>query len=329
MPLFFMDYLFFDTECANCFNGIGKLCEFGYVLTDSSFNVIKQENILINPESKFDVKGLKYGHITLSLPYNEYKKCPTFIDVYPKIKRLLTRKNTVVIGYSTSGDAKYIEGTINRYKLPQINYLFLDLKKVVADIEKKENGLHLIDVYNDYYPKTNNHHTGLVDAILTLKIAKYIDENRVKFEKIVKNPKYYGEVFLNRIIDHEYNILPYSNSNKMNKKNAAIFHELVHDNHKCTGNRFYFKEEYLKENFPIASLVVFNMTKHNYKYAKGVPIPINIFTNLPRKPFLRKIGLTKKELKDIDLENIYANVSKYRNWYRTYLKHKRTLSIFN
>ena len=27
-------YLFFDVECANCFNGKGKLCSFGYVLTD-------------------------------------------------------------------------------------------------------------------------------------------------------------------------------------------------------------------------------------------------------------------------------------------------------
>ena len=35
-----MKYLFFDIECSNCFNNIGKMCEFGYVVTDENFKII-------------------------------------------------------------------------------------------------------------------------------------------------------------------------------------------------------------------------------------------------------------------------------------------------
>ena len=44
-----MKYLFFDIECSNCFNGIGKMCEFGYVLTDESLRVMKSGEIPMSP----------------------------------------------------------------------------------------------------------------------------------------------------------------------------------------------------------------------------------------------------------------------------------------
>ena len=54
-----MNYLFFDIECATCRGGKGKICEFGYLLTDDNFNEIKREEILINPNSPFDWYTLK------------------------------------------------------------------------------------------------------------------------------------------------------------------------------------------------------------------------------------------------------------------------------
>ena len=44
-----MKYLFFDIECSNCHGGIGKMCEFGYVLTDENFNIISQDDIPMSP----------------------------------------------------------------------------------------------------------------------------------------------------------------------------------------------------------------------------------------------------------------------------------------
>ena len=47
-------YLFFDIECANCFNGEGKMCSFGYVLTDADFNILDSQDLVMNPETEFD-----------------------------------------------------------------------------------------------------------------------------------------------------------------------------------------------------------------------------------------------------------------------------------
>ena len=44
-----MNFLFFDCECSKCSKTTSKLCSFGYVLTDSNLNIIKKEDLLINP----------------------------------------------------------------------------------------------------------------------------------------------------------------------------------------------------------------------------------------------------------------------------------------
>ena len=41
-----MKYVFFDIECANCYQGKGKICSFGYVITNENFDV----------EEKYDTK---------------------------------------------------------------------------------------------------------------------------------------------------------------------------------------------------------------------------------------------------------------------------------
>jgi hypothetical protein len=43
-----MDYIFFDIECANCFGGRGKICSFGYVITDENFNIRQKNDLIIN-----------------------------------------------------------------------------------------------------------------------------------------------------------------------------------------------------------------------------------------------------------------------------------------
>ena len=47
-----MRYLFFDCEFANCYNGKEKICEFGYVMVDETFNVLYKGNIINNPNIK-------------------------------------------------------------------------------------------------------------------------------------------------------------------------------------------------------------------------------------------------------------------------------------
>ena len=47
-------YLLFDIECANCFNGIGKMCSLGYVLVNEDFEILDEDDVVMNPETEFD-----------------------------------------------------------------------------------------------------------------------------------------------------------------------------------------------------------------------------------------------------------------------------------
>lgn len=47
-------FLFFDIECANCFNGIGKMCSLGYVIINENFEILDEDDVVMNPETEFD-----------------------------------------------------------------------------------------------------------------------------------------------------------------------------------------------------------------------------------------------------------------------------------
>ena len=95
-----MKYLFFDVECSNCHNGIGKLCEFGYVLTDEKFNILAKDDIPMSPGkghwSRFDLTGRKSERdLVLSYDYDYYYAQPEFPSFYARIKKLMCDKDTI------------------------------------------------------------------------------------------------------------------------------------------------------------------------------------------------------------------------------------------
>ena len=47
-------FVFFDCECANTFDGVGKICSLGYVIADDELNIIESEDVVMNPECEFD-----------------------------------------------------------------------------------------------------------------------------------------------------------------------------------------------------------------------------------------------------------------------------------
>ena len=74
-----MNLVFFDIECASVHKTTAKICAFGYVVCDEQFNIIKKEDILINPKGGFHLTDRK-GEKGLELPYDysEFKKHPPF-----------------------------------------------------------------------------------------------------------------------------------------------------------------------------------------------------------------------------------------------------------
>ena len=181
-----MNYLFFDVECANSFDGIGKICEFGYVLTDKNLNIIKQGIYLINPDAEFDWY-VKYKIISYAI--KEYEKAPKYPQIYRMhIQELVELPDTLYVGHGVRDDIKYLNDEANRYNLPrferqcidssQIHRRFYNLpqtKGLKAIVKELEIGDHK-KLHNSEY-----------DAKMTLEYVKRMcEESGLSFEQLIK-----------------------------------------------------------------------------------------------------------------------------------------------
>lgn len=85
-----MKYLFFDIECANRLN---KICEFGYVLTDENFKILKKDDIPMSPGDKQN-KNDQFKNTEFNWAYDKdyYFECPKFPCYYEFLKTLFEDK---------------------------------------------------------------------------------------------------------------------------------------------------------------------------------------------------------------------------------------------
>ena len=122
-----MKMVFFDIECACVHKTYAKICAFGYVVCDENFNILEKEDILINPNGKFELTD-RTGEKGIKLPYEyeNFANYPDFRAVYPRITRLLEEKNNCVLGHAVLNDIKYLNCETRRYKLPPFNFKFWD-----------------------------------------------------------------------------------------------------------------------------------------------------------------------------------------------------------
>ena len=164
-----MRYLFFDIECANCFQGKGKICSFGYVLTDTSFEVLDKYDMVINPASKFNLGP----DIVLAYDKNTFKHAPLFPDFYPEITTLLEDEDTLVFGFSASNDARYLNNDCMRYDLPSIDYRLYDVQQILMGMKETRNQPSLLGSCLEYGINVNqNIHKSDDDSLMTMKLFR-------------------------------------------------------------------------------------------------------------------------------------------------------------
>lgn len=125
-----MNYLFFDIECANCYGGRGKICSFGYVLTDENLNILEKEDIIINPRSSFNLGP----DLKLAYTKAEFKEAFPFTAYYDHIGALLEYDDYVILGYSIENDANFLRSDCKRYELPCYAFDFYDVQCMVMQI---------------------------------------------------------------------------------------------------------------------------------------------------------------------------------------------------
>ena len=187
-----MNYVFFDIECANCFQGRGKICSFGYVITDEFFNIIEKKDIIMNPRSKFHLIG-HGNHPGIVLAYDEkqFKSSPSFPAFYDQIRALLQDKNNIVFGFSVMSDANYIKSECQRYHKDVFDYNFIDVQRIYTDLHSLTNTPSLIKCANEYgVSQTQDVHKSDDDALFTMRVMKGMCETTslTPFELISKYP---------------------------------------------------------------------------------------------------------------------------------------------
>ena len=182
-----MNYLFFDLECANTFDNIGKICEFGYVLTDENLNVIRHGIHLINPVAKFDwyVK-----HKILSRPTSDYMNVPKYPKIYKEhIKELLEAPDTVYVGHGVENDVKFLNDEAARYKLPKFERDYVDAALIHKSFYNLENTRSIKKIITEELGIKDKKklHNSEYDAKMTLAyVNKMCQESNFSFEQLIK-----------------------------------------------------------------------------------------------------------------------------------------------
>lgn len=174
-----MRYLAFDIECANNFNGIGKICEFGYVISDENFNILEKECIIMDPEDVFDLgpswKRLKLGFAESY--YHYQKSLPYFAD---KINKLLSQEDVRIIGHAVSNDIGFLFTDFDSYELKVVDYVAYDTQIFYNLLHYNEyiKNINLEEAYNTLVPLKErmrvHAHKADDDALMTLEVLKYI-----------------------------------------------------------------------------------------------------------------------------------------------------------
>ncbi len=189
--------LFFDVECSNCYGGRGKVCEFGAVLTDEHFDVIREFDIPMSPghgrENRFDEK-IYDRDPSFDWAYDKefYLTCPEFPHHYQSIKNLLEDKDTIVFGYAVDNDIRYLGSSTRKYHLEQLSYTANDIKPMIKLYSKQKlqiGGLN--GAFENFCGAQAKMglcpHLSRDDAKMTMLIVKKVCENlEVTVEELIE-----------------------------------------------------------------------------------------------------------------------------------------------
>lgn len=336
-----MNYLFFDTECAY---GRGGICEFGYILTDENFNVIKADNLLINPHIKFDDYGHQKAGIIFAYSKDEYYSSPDIMDRYDEIANLLTDKNNVVIGYATDSDAKFLINDLDRFDLPYINFTFWDVLKMYRLIAKRDTQLKLDILYAETGKKQLMHHEALADTEMTIEVLKkLLSDHGMTFQSVMETFKEAsGESFNGRLVFNDGSVFNYTKGGRTTVANRRILDDHIKSpsigrlSDKFQGKIFSVAPNIAKENFAVTLATCSRSKKMGGQFTLSICdahyLLVDEKSRIPRNRMRRGVKLVKAdELEtilelnagDLDSENVVIDeligeLPENAEWYEDY-----------
>lgn len=159
-----MNYLLFDIECVYD-KQEQYMLSFGYVKTDKDFNVIKREDILINPNLTFSLTDVG---VPVYYTIREILNSPIFPEVYHKIKSLLEEKDQYVIGHAIMNDVNYLVDECISYELDGFNFSFFDAQIIYCLLNNETRRVSLDNILLNLGIARSNLHRSDEDAYHTM-----------------------------------------------------------------------------------------------------------------------------------------------------------------
>lgn len=166
-------YVFFDCECANTFDGIGKICSLGYVIADDDLNVIESEDVVMNPECEFDWYLFSgKGDCKLAYSKDYFRIKPNFDSYYKDIKKLFTTGNRYIAGYAVANDVGFVNNACERYNRDYIQFRAFDLERYLnKKYEKRQKLVEWAEEFGVNVAKYQSHKS-VDDAMMTMLCLK-------------------------------------------------------------------------------------------------------------------------------------------------------------
>lgn len=288
-----MKYLFFDIECSD---GL-RMCEFGYVITDENYNVLKREVIPMNPESRFEVFERR-GRPGIELYYTEvyYKMCATFPFYYNKIKELLESPDMVNVAHDGENDCKFLRVACSRYGLDEIDFSFVDSQAFSEYVHKEYGNISLeraIEKYNLKKPVFL--HRSDEDSYLVCQlIQKLAGESGVDLKDVEeKIPSICGKSQTSSMLNKQHEIKNLARS--LHKKGKPIQSEL-------TDKKLCFSMTYENAYFEETLELIHILSKHNCRYETNLK-ECNYFVQMEEDDVLdRRETFVMEEVKNGKIE---------------------------
>ncbi len=184
-------FVFFDCECANTFDGVGKICSLGYVICDDDLNIIESEDVVMNPECDFDWYLLSgKGDCKLAYSKDYFRVKPNFESYYKDIKKLFTTGNRYIAGFAVSNDVGFVNDACERYEQPYIQFRAFDLERYLErKYEKKQKLVEWAQEFGVNVAKYQSHKSE-DDAIMTMLCLKAeCMRTGQNVEEILKSPE--------------------------------------------------------------------------------------------------------------------------------------------
>ena len=184
-------FVFFDCECANTYEGVGKICSLGYVICDDELNVIESEDVVMNPECEFDWYLFSgKGGVKLAYSKDYFRSKPNYESYYKDIKKLLTTGNRYIAGFAVGNDVGFVNDACERYNLPFIQFRAFDLERYLEKkYEKKQKLSEWAQEFGVNLEKFQTHKS-VDDAMMTmLCLKKFCKETGTPIEEVFTGHK--------------------------------------------------------------------------------------------------------------------------------------------